>query len=155
MMPHSAAPRRGVAAAELAVLLPLLMGLFLFAADFARIFYVSITLENAIHNAALFGSQVFDNQNQQWIGNQQYWQGPNGQLVSVAKVAAQLDGANLSPTLDDSNISITSGTDADGHVVNIVTVTYSFKTLIPYPGIPSPVNIVRKAQVRVAPSTPS
>jgi hypothetical protein len=98
---------------------------------------------------------VFDNQNQQWIGNQQYWQGPNGQLVSVAKVAAELDGANLSPVLADSNISISSGTDADGNTVNIVTVTYSFSTIVPYPGIPSPLTITRTAQVRVAPATPS
>jgi Flp pilus assembly protein TadG len=155
MTSHHRTPRRATATVELAVLLPFLVALFLGAADFARIFYVSITVENAIHNAALFGSQVFDNQNQQWIGNQQYWQGPNGQLVSVAKVAAELDGTNLSPALADSNINITSGVDADGNPVNIVTVTYTFSTLVPYPGIPSTVTIVRKAQVRVAPATPS
>jgi hypothetical protein len=139
----------------LAVLLPFLVGLFLFAADFARVFYVTITIENSIHNAALFGSQAFDNQNQQWIGNQQYWQGPNGQLVSQEPVAAELDGTNLSPALANSNITVTSGTDADGNAVNIVTVTYTFTTIVPYPGIPSPLTIVRKAQVRVAPATPS
>jgi hypothetical protein len=152
VIPHPRTARR--ATAELAILLPFLMALFLFAADFARIFYVSITIENAIHNAALFGSQTFDNQNQQWIGNQQYWQGPNGQLISQAKVAAELDGTNLSPALADGNITITSGTDADGNPVNIVTVTYTFTPLVPYPGIPSPVTIVRRAQVRVAPATP-
>lgn len=147
--------RRATATVELAVLLPFLTALFLFAFDFARIFYVTITIENAIHNSALFGSQVFDNENQQWIGNQQYWQGPNGQLVSLPKVAAELDGANLSPALADSNINIASGTDADGNPVNIVTVTYTFQTIVPYPGIPSPVTITRTAQVRVAPATPS
>jgi Flp pilus assembly protein TadG len=149
------ARRRGTATVELAVLLPFLVVLLLGAFDFARIFYVSITLENAIHNAALFGSQVFDNQNQQWIGNQQYWQGPSGQLVSQAKVTAELDATNLNPALADSNINITSGTDADGNAVNIVTVSYTFTTLIPYPGVPSPVTISRTAQIRVAPATPS
>jgi hypothetical protein len=147
--------RRATASVELAVLLPFLVALFLFAADFARVFYVTITLENSIHNAALFGSQVFDNQNQHWIGNQQYWEGPSGQLVSAEKVTAELDGTNISPALADSNIQVTSGTDADGNPVNIVTITYTFTTIVPYPGIPSPLTIVRKAQVRVAPATPS
>jgi hypothetical protein len=151
---HRARARRATATLELAVLLPFLVSLFLFATDFARAFYVTITIENAIHNGALFGSQVFDNQNQQWIGNKQYWQGPNGQLVAVETVAAELDGANLNPALADSNITITSGTDADGNKVNIVTITYTFTTIVPYPGIPSPLTITRTAQVRVAPATP-
>jgi hypothetical protein len=148
-------PRRGTATAELAVLLPFLVALFLFASDFACILYYTITIENSIHNGALFGSQVFDNQNQQWIGNEQYWQGPNGQLVALEKVAAELDGTNLSPPLADGNINVTSGTDADGNPVKIVTITYTFNTIVPYPGIPSPVTITRTAQVRVAPATPS
>ena len=147
--------RRGTATVELALLLPFLVSLFLVATDFARVFYYTITIENAIHNAALFGGQVFDNQNQQWIGNQQYWQGPDGQLVSIESVAAKLDGTNLSPGLTASNFNIRSGTDADGNPVNIVTVTYTFNTIVPYPGIPSPLTITRTAQVRVAPPTPS
>jgi Flp pilus assembly protein TadG len=151
--PHSR--RRGSASVELAILLPFLVALFLFAADFARVFYVTITIENCIHNAALFACRSFDNQNQQWIGNNQYWQGPNGQLVTLPQACAELDGTNLNPILADSNINVTSGTDADGNTVKIVTVTYTFNTLVPYPGIPSPLTIVRKAQVRVAPPTPS
>jgi Flp pilus assembly protein TadG len=149
-----AGPRRGAATVELALLLPFLVALFLFAADFARVFYVTITLENAIHNAALFGSQAFDNQNQQWIGNAQYWEGPGGELISQEKATSELDATNLSPGLDDSNINVTSGTDADGNTVNIVTITYTFTTIVPYPGIPSPLTITRRAQVRVAPATP-
>jgi hypothetical protein len=152
---HPSAERRGAATVEFAVLLPFLVALFLFATDFARVFYVSITLENAIHNGALFGGQVFDNQNQQWIGNQQYWQGPNGRLVSLPRVASELDGTNLNPVLADSNIGVSSGTDADGNPVNLVTVNYTFNTILPYPGIPSPLTITRTAQIRIAPATPN
>jgi len=149
------AARTATASVELAVLLPFLVSVFLFAADFARVFYVTITIENCIHNGALFGGQVFDNQNQQWIGNQQYWQGPDGQLVSLEKVATELDGTNLNPLLADSDINVANGTDADGNSVNIVTISYTVNTILPYPGIPSPVKIVRKAQVRVAPAKPT
>jgi Flp pilus assembly protein TadG len=150
--PHT---RHGAAVAEFAILLPFLVGLFLFAIDFARILYYTITLENCIHNGALFGSQVFDNQNQQWVGGGQYWQSPSGSLVSQESVATQLDGTNLNPALQGSQIQISSGTDADGNTVNIVTISYTFSTFVSWPGLPSPVTISRTAQVRVAPATPS
>jgi Flp pilus assembly protein TadG len=147
--------RRGTAAVEFAVLLPFLVLIFLFAIDFGRILYFTITIENCVNDGVLFGSQAFDNQNQQWIGNQQYWQGPNGQLVSQESVATQLDGSSLDPALAGSNINITGGNDADGNPVTIVTITYTFNTIVPYPGIPSPVTITRIAQMRVAPAKPS
>jgi Flp pilus assembly protein TadG len=143
-----------VAAVEFAFVLPFLTALAVFAIDFTRIFYVSITLENCVHNGALFGSQAWDNQNQQWIGNTQYWQGPNGQLVSLETVAAQLDGANLNPALADANVNVSSSTDADGNPVNLMTITYTFNTLVDYPGVPSPVSMSRTAQVRVTPAVP-
>jgi hypothetical protein len=146
--------RKATACAELAILLPLLAALFIFATDFARILYYTITIENCALNGAMFGSQGFDNQNQQWIGNAQYWQGPSGQVVSQEKAVAELDGTNLNPALADSNVSISTGTDADGNAVNIVTVRYTFSTIASYPGIPSPVTIVRTAQARVAPAVP-
>ena len=155
-MTHRTSQRRdATATVELALLLPLLFGLFLFAADFARALYYTITIENCAHNGALFGSQVFDNQNQQWIGNQQYWQGPSGQLVSLEKAAAELDGTNLNPALADSNVNVSTGTDADGNSVKIITITYTFKPIVPFPGIPSSLSIVRTAQVRIAPAKPS
>jgi Flp pilus assembly protein TadG len=147
--------RPGAAVVEFAVLLPFLMAVLLFAIDFARILYFTITIESSLEDAALFGSQVFDNQNQQWVGNQQYWQSPSGQ-VTAENAAGTLDAANLTPALTTSNVVVSSPqTDADGNPVNIVTITYTFSTLVPYPGIPTPVTITRKAQVRIAPATPS
>lgn len=153
--PPARRARRGVAAAELAVLLPFLAFMFCAAVDFSRVLYYTMTIENCLHNGALFGGQVFDNQNQQWIGNAAYWQGPNGQLLSTEKATAEMDGGNLSPALADSNVNISTGTDADGNTVNIVTITYTFSTIAPCPGIPSQITITRSAQIRVAPATPS
>jgi hypothetical protein len=156
MLYRTCEKRKATACAEFAVLLPFLVVLFLFATDFARILYYTITIENCALNGALFGGQSFDNQNQQWLANKpQYWQGPNGQVVSQEKAIAELDGTNLSPALADGNITITGGTDADGNAVNIVTIKYTFTTIVPYPGIPSPLTIVRTAQARVAPATPN
>jgi Flp pilus assembly protein TadG len=150
----TAAGRRAVAAVELAVLLPFLAFLLLVTIDFARVFYYAITIENCLHNGVMFGSQTFDNQNQQWLGNNQFWQGPNGQIVSQGQAASQLDGMNLSPALSSSNITVTNGTDADGNPVNIVTISYPFQTITQFPGIPSQLTIQRSAQMRVAPAVP-
>jgi hypothetical protein len=130
MRPPPCRSRRGTAAVEFAVLSPFLFALLLFATDFARVLYYTITFESSIHNGALFGGQVFDNQNQQWVGNQQYWQGPNGQLVSLENVAAELDGTTLSPALAAANISVTGGNDADGNPVNIVLSACSGSELL-------------------------
>jgi hypothetical protein len=151
----TSAGRRAVAAVELAVLLPFLGFILIATVDFARVFYCAMTIENCLHNGAIFGSQAFDNQNQQWLGNNQYWQGPNGQVVSQGRAASELDGTNLNPVLADSNITLANGTDADGNPVSIVTISYPFQTIASYPGIPSQLTIQRSAQMRVAPAVPT
>jgi Flp pilus assembly protein TadG len=138
---------------EFAVLLPFLTCMLLGLIDLGRLFYCSMTLENSLHNGMLFVSQSFDNQNQQWIGNTQYWQGPNGNL-SAMDDAVQLDATNITPSLPDGSISSTSGTDSDGNSIITVTVSYTFTPLVPYPGLPSQVPITRSGQIRVAPAVP-
>jgi hypothetical protein len=147
--------RKAVATVELALLLPFLVFLLLASVDFARIIYYTIVIDNCCHNAAIFGSQTYDNQNQQWIGNAQYWQGPNTQMISTEQAAADVDGTNLSPALNSANVSVSAGTDSNGNPVNNVTISYVFNTLTPFPGIPSQVTITRTTQVRVAPAVPN
>jgi Flp pilus assembly protein TadG len=145
--------RRGAAAAELAVLLPLLAFIFLITVDFGRIIYYTITIDNCVHNGALYASQTFDNQNQQWIsGDAQYWEGRNSQQVSDVASAAILDGCSLDPPLTTSNVTIANGSTANSKVV---TITYNFETITNFPGIPSPVTITRSCQVQVAPAVPN
>src|ERR1043165_3353163 len=48
--------RQGVAAVELAFLLPLLCFLFVISIDFARVFYFSLTVTNCARNGAVYGS---------------------------------------------------------------------------------------------------
>jgi hypothetical protein len=147
--------RPATATAEFVILLPILTAIFLGLCDLGQVFYASMTVDNSLHNSLLFAAQTFDNQNQQWIGNNQYWQGPNGQILSTATAAAQLDGANLNPAMTTGAVQTTPGADANGNSVMIVTITYTFQTAVPYPGLPSTVVITRTGQVRVAPAVPS
>ncbi|HLJ92523.1 MAG TPA: TadE family protein [Gemmataceae bacterium] len=146
--------RRGAAVVELAVPLPFLSFIFLAWVDFARIIYYTIVIDNCCHNASIFGSQTYDNQNQQWIGNVQYWQGPSSQMISTEQAAADVDGTNLSPVLTASNVSVTAGQDANGNAINTVTIKFTFTTITRFPGLPSSITIERTSQVRVAPATP-
>jgi Flp pilus assembly protein TadG len=148
--------RLGAATVEFALLVPFLCFIFVATVDFARIIYYTVTLDNCAHNGGVYGSQTYDNANQQWIGAQaQYWEGPNGKIVSTEQAAADVDGANLTPAMASSNVAIASGTDPVGNATNIVTITYTFNTIVGFPGIPSTVTITRVVTARVAPAIPS
>jgi Flp pilus assembly protein TadG len=146
--------RPGAAAVECALLLPFLAFVFVIAVDFGRIIYYTITIDNCVHNGAIFASHTFDNQNQQWIGTNQYWQAPSGQISAVVD-ATLTDGANLNPALTANNVTVSSGKDADGNSITTVSISYTFQTITQLPGVPSNVTIVRSCQIRVAPATPS
>jgi hypothetical protein len=127
--------RRGAAAVELAVLLPLLMFLFVIAIDYGRIFYYALTLENCARNGAVFGSNVANSQ----------------MPYSSIQQAAIADGANLNPPLTTANVAVANGSDANNNPTVTVTVSYTFQTLTGYPGLPNTVNLSRSVEMRVAP----
>jgi Flp pilus assembly protein TadG len=127
--------RRGVATVELAVLLPLLAFLFVIGTDFARIFYHYLTITNCARNGALYGSGS-----------------PTRATDSAGIQATALaDASNLSPT---PVVTSQTGVGPDGHPYLDVTVTYPFKTISKFPGVPSNVGLTRTVRMRVAPTTP-
>lgn len=128
--------RRGVAAVELAILLPLLCFLFVITVDFARVFYFSLTVTNCARNGAVYGSADPTAANDQ----------------TAIKTAAQLDAGNLNP----SKLSISSKTDSTSNpTVVTVTVSYPFSTITQFPGVPSLTTITRSVQMKVTPLVPS
>src|SRR5260370_37569697 len=104
---------RGAAAAELALLLPFLGFIFVIALDFGRIFYFTLTIENAARNGALWASDPF----------------ASGQSYSSLQSAVQADASHLSPAIANANISSSNGTDASGNAVRKATVNYSFNLI--------------------------
>src|SRR5688572_33369045 len=89
-------PRRGAAVVELALLLPLLVFLFLVAADFARVFYYSLTLTNCARAGALYASDPATMLESPY---------PNVQAAALA------DAANITPK---PTITQSSGADLLG-----------------------------------------
>lgn len=136
LIPQGGARRRGVAAVELALLLPILTFLLLITIDYCRLFYYSQVVTNCARNGAVYASDPFA-----------ATESPYPDLATAAKADASPD---IQPQL---NVTSTSGTDTNGTYTK-VTVTYTFNTITSYPGIPSSVTITRTVQVRVAPSAP-
>jgi Flp pilus assembly protein TadG len=131
--------RGGAAAAELAVLLPLLFFIFLAVVDFARIFYPAMTIQNAARNGAL------------WLSDPVYRQ-QSGYATLLA--AVQADTSNLNPPLTSSNVASTSGTD-NGRTFHEVTITYEFTTVSNYPWIPKTTTLTRSCRMYEAPVMPN
>lgn len=123
---------QGVAAVELAILLPFLVFLFVICFDFARVFYYSQTLTNCARNGAIYSSNLVTAQSP----------------YSSVQEAALADAGNLSPA---PTVTSTTGTDGAGNPYVRVTVAWQFQTIASPPGVPSTVNLSRTCQMRVAP----
>ena len=128
--------RRGVAAVELALLIPILAFLLVVAVDWCRIFYCSVTIDNCARNGALWASDPYGTVRSQY---------------STMKAAALADAPNLSP---QPKVSSTSGVDSGNSYVDC-TVTYTFTTVTNFPGIQHSTQLVRTVRVYLAPQMPN
>ncbi len=138
--------RRGQSAVELAVAVPALIVLLLAAADFGRIFYVSIALNNAARAGAQYGSQT---------------------VITAADAsgminAARSDGSNIanlnvtaSQCTCESSTNVAAcpsaycASDAQATFVE-VDARATFNTIVTYPGIPSSTTLTGKEIMQVA-----
>jgi|ERR1051326_2622168 Flp pilus assembly protein TadG len=122
--------RRATATVELAILLPFLAIIFFMAVDYGRIFYYTQVLDNCARNGAA------------WLADSN--SATKSPYLTVT-AAAQADASNLS-TLP--SVSSSSGTDANNHPWVKCTVTWTFTTVVNYPGVPSSVSLTRSCQMR-------
>jgi Flp pilus assembly protein TadG len=128
--------RHGVAALELAVLLPFLAFLFVLAVDWSRLFYYSLTVENCARNGAMYLSDPYNST-----------LSPYPDLTT----AATADAPNITP---QPTVSSAPGSDGNGPYVDC-TVSYTFQTITNFPGVPSSNPIVRTVRVYTAPQAPN
>jgi Flp pilus assembly protein TadG len=136
---HPSAPRRvrrGVAAVEFAVLLPLLCFAFVVAVDFCRVFYYSVTVSNCARNGALYGS-----------ADQAHASDASGIDAAARKDAGDLDRQKL-------NVASTTEASGGSTYVN-VTVKYPFATITRYPGVGGEMMLTSTVRMRVVPATPT
>jgi hypothetical protein len=127
-------PRRGIAIAELAVVLTTLLFICLAACDFGRAFCNSIILDNCATNGAMYGS------NSTLAAQMPY------NSVSAAALADWPASLTPQPT-----VSSKTGTDSNGTNYIDVTVSQDFPTIVSYPFIPNPVSLSRTVRMAVVP----
>src|SRR5438093_3029923 len=111
--------RSGVAATELAILLPLIALLFAIGVDWCRIFYYSVTVENCARNGAIWAVDPYSQVLSQYT------------TISDAALA---DATNLTP---QPTVTSASGT-VDGKPYVDCTVTYNFSTISDFSSVRTP-----------------
>jgi len=144
----------GTACVELAIAVPLLMLMMVVAADFARLFYHSITVDNAAEAGSFYGSQ-------NGVLSADY-----SGITQVSKDdAADLEGVRVTPDrycdcpdkgtkecfADENCTGFYGGTGLYGlpRAYVHVTVQQTFEPLLPWPGIPNPVAVTERVYMRV------
>ena len=129
-------PRPGTATIELAVMLPFLCFLFVVAVDYARIFYLSVTVTNCASIAAIYASSDPNAAND----------------TSGIQAMAQRDASNL----DLTQLTVSSRTDSSTSPTTVtVTVSYPFTTITNFPGVASYTMLTRTVQMNVTPFVPN
>jgi len=136
----------GTSLIELALVLPILFLLLAGAVDFGRAYYLAIEVAHAAHSGALYGSQN------------------PGDTVGMQNAAAA-DAADV-PSFGTSSVTATYGCEcSDGssavvgctaaptcstNVVSYVQVNTSatYNSMLPYPGVPSPLTLRGSARMR-------
>ena len=125
--------RRGAATVELAILLPFLCLFCLGAIDYARAFSYAVVVANCARNGAMYASD------------------PNATAdtpYTSLTQAALADAGGISPT---PTVTSANGTDSNGDKYVDVTVSYTFQTLVSYPGIPSTITLTRTVRAAISP----
>lgn len=128
------AARRAAAAAELALVLPLLAIMFMAIVDFGRVFHTTQTLQQCAAAGAVFAARTA------WAPSSK---GPE----QAAKDAACSCGAALSPPLQSVAVTVTvTATQAT------VTVEYDFDLLTSPVGFPTSIRLTRSVTMKLAPT---
>jgi Flp pilus assembly protein TadG len=147
--------RRGAPVVEFAFVTPFLAFLFVIAIDYARVFYCGAILQNCARNGAYYAS---DYPNAMYVYNDIY--GYKSLDDAVLKDAGNLVNAShpernpkytvgYSYTVDGTY----GGTPLTSGYVK-VTVTWQFRTITQFPGVPGTVDLSRSVIMKMAPAQP-
>src|SRR5215510_9980754 len=146
---------RGATVLELALVLPFLMFLFVIAIDYARVFYYGVILENCARNGAYYASNY---PNANYVYNDIY--GYKSLDEAVFKDAANL--INSAKPEDNPKYHVSYGHQVDGDSEDAamssgyvrVTMTWNFRTITQFPGVPGRVHLRRSVIMKMAPTSP-
>ena len=127
---------RGQSLVELALITPVFLILALGVIDYGRVYFAYVSVTNGARTGADYAS------------------------ASTAQ-AADLDGITaaaltetselLDTSVDNPDVTVATGTDGNGIDYADVTMTYTFSTLISWPGLPDSINVQRTVRTSISP----
>ena len=125
---------RGQALVELAMIAPILIILMLGVIDYGRVYFAYVSVTNGARIGADYAAS-----------------GPTQAADTAAiKAAALTDTGDLldqSPT--NPEVTVVTANDSQGRLYADVTMTYTFSTLFPWPGLPASIDVERTVRSRV------
>jgi Flp pilus assembly protein TadG len=129
--------RRGLAATEFALILPLLVTLVLGTLDFGRFAYYYIAVTNAARAGAAFGCM-----NPQTPATWLRWR------AKVVQAAADEMTGQTGYAPEQLTVGVITTDESNGLWRVQVTASYPFQTLVSWPGIPSNVTLRQAVVLR-------
>jgi Flp pilus assembly protein TadG len=140
----------GAATVELALIIPVLVLIMLGLLDMGRVFYGAITVVSAARAGVAYGSMSpvhADNIPAMVAAAQADAVDVNGLTFAAAKTC---ECPSESPPTVSCTLTVCPNAAVDGNVRIYVetTVTGTFSTTLPYPGIPNTISISRTAKMR-------
>ena len=114
------------------------------AIDFGRAYFAYVSVTNASRNAAQYGSF-----NTIRASDEDCTDGNCLRLAAIADTSNLLNTSATNPEVTTEPCGASSLDDQGNECVR-VTVTYSFETLVPWPGLPNSFDMSRTVQMRVA-----
>jgi Flp pilus assembly protein TadG len=140
-----AARRRGTALIEMALTAPIFFLLFIGVLDFGRVYYTAMTVTHAARAGAQYGAQN-DITSTDIPGMKQAALDAANDVSGVTADARLFCKCASGATVDCIVDTCPEGVQ---QVYVEVTVSKTFTTLFPYPGIPTTTNLTRQARIRV------
>ena len=136
----------GTVSVEMAAMLPILIVLTLGAVDLGRLFYVSVAVANAARAGVSYGS--LNNQRSKNLDKSHELGHADAESVHGGGVA--VTATRFCECSDGSSVDCETGACDEGSKSIYVRVRAwkTYQTLLPYPGIPNSVDMVRDAYMQ-------
>ena len=117
-------------------MLPFVALMFVGAVDFSRVYFAAQTVQNCARSGALYASGASQRD-------------PSVSAVQAATDAAVAEGTSLDPPLQAADVTVTTNSNSI-----TVTVSYTFQTVMSYPGLSGPFVVQRSVSMPLAPKAP-
>ena len=126
---------RGQGLVELALITPVFLILALGVFDYGRVYFAYVSVTNGARTGADYASaspaQAAD-------------------LDGITATARTETNELLDTSVDNPDVTVTTGTDGDGIGYADVTMTYTFNTIVSWPGLPDSIDVTRTVRTSIA-----